>query len=135
MPESLIQSGLEVALKDLCDGAVMSGLKISFRAFDFKEDFSAQVKVMIYRIIQELVYNAVKHAQASKIMVQCTQSGQYIFITVEDNGKGFVPGDVSTSSRGLKNIRNRVDLLSGKMEIDSSANGTHVNIELYVGHA
>jgi len=135
MPESLVQSGLAVALKDLCDGAVMSGLKISFRAFDFKEDFSAQVKVMIYRIIQELVYNAVKHAQASKIMVQCTQSDQYIFITVEDNGKGFVSDKVSTSSRGLKNIRNRVDLLSGKMEIDSSANGTHVNIELYVGHA
>ncbi|WP_410221705.1 ATP-binding protein [Pedobacter sp.] len=133
MPTSLLQSGLAVALKDLCDEAMLPGLKISFKAFDLEDNFSAQVKVMIYRIIQELVYNAVKHANASKIIVQCSQSDQYFFITVEDNGKGFSTKGVPNSSRGLKNIQNRVDLLNGKMEIDTSGEGSNINIELYVG--
>lgn len=133
MPESLLQSGLAVALKDLCDEAMLPGLKIIFKAFDLEENFSAQVKVMIYRIVQELVYNAVKHADASKIMVQCSQSDQYFFITVEDNGQGFSIDSIPKHSRGLKNVQSRVDLLNGKIEIDSSGGGTNINIELYVG--
>ncbi|VTR48973.1 tetratricopeptide repeat-containing sensor histidine kinase [Sphingobacterium thalpophilum] len=133
MPESLIRSGLAVALRDLCDEAALPGLKVSFKDFGIKEDFTPQVKVMIYRIVQELVYNAVKYASASRIIVQCSQSHHYFFITVEDNGHGFSTAQVPHSSRGLKNIQNRVDLLGGKMEIDSSGKGTNINIELYVG--
>lgn len=133
MPESLLQSGLAVALKDLCDEAMFSGLRISFKAFDLEENFSPHLKVMIYRIVQELVYNVVKHAGATKVMVQCSQSDQYFFITVEDNGKGFSIAHIPKSSRGLKNIQSRVDILNGKMEINSSDKGTNVNIELYVG--
>lgn len=133
MPESLLQSGLEVALKDLCDEAALSGVKVSFGAFDLHENFSPQVKVMIYRIIQELLYNAVKHAEASKIMVQCSQSDNFFFITVEDDGTGFVVEDIPNTSRGLKNIQNRLDLLNGRMEIETSSEGTNINIEVYVG--
>ena len=133
MPESLLQSGLVVALKDLCDEATLPGLKVSFRAFDIHEHFPAQVQVMIYRIVQELVYNAVKHSEASRIIVQCSQTDDMFFITVEDNGKGFSLNRVPDTSRGLHNIRSRVRLLNGKMDIDSSQEGTNINIELYVG--
>ena len=133
MPESLLQLGLETALRDLCGEAALPGLKISFRAFDVHADFSSQVQVMIYRIVQELIYNALKHAAATRMMVQCSQSENVFFITVEDNGKGFSPAEVPTTSRGLQNIRNRVDLLKGKMDIESSPEGTNINIELYVG--
>src|SRR5690606_24159869 len=129
----LLQSGLQVAVKDLCDEAAIPGLKVSFKAFDLLEDFTPQIKVMIYRIIQELVYNVVKHAEASKVMVQCSQSDNYFFITVEDNGKGFSPDCVPNTSQGLKNIRSRVELLKGKMDIETSKEGTNINIELYVG--
>jgi len=132
MPESLLQSGLEIALKDLCDEATFPGLKVTFRGFDINEYFSPQVQVMIYRIVQELVYNALKHSGASKIMVQCSQSEDVFFITIEDNGKGFILDHVPDTSRGLKNIRNRVGLLNGKMDIETSSEGTNINIELYV---
>lgn len=132
MPESLLQSGLEVALKDLCDEASMRDLKVSFRAFDLQNSLSPQVSVMIYRIIQEIVYNAVKHAEASRIMVQCSQSENVFFITVEDNGKGFSPDNIPATSRGLNNIRNRVNLLNGKIDIETSSDGTIINIELHV---
>ena len=133
MPESLLQSGLEVALKDLCEDATLPGIKVSFRAFDVREQFAPQVQVMIYRIVQELIYNALKHAEASRVMVQCSQSEGVFFITVEDNGKGFCPDTIPTTSQGLKNIRSRIGLLQGKMDIESGAEGTNINIELYVG--
>jgi len=132
MPESLLHSGLETALKDLCDEAALPELNITFRAFAIQEHFSPQIQVMIYRIVQELVYNALKHADATKIIVQCSQAEDVFFITVEDNGKGFSHKAIPANSRGLKNIRNRVDLLRGKMEIESSGEGTNINIELYV---
>lgn len=133
MPESLLQSGLQVAIKDLCDESTLPGLKVNFNAFDLQENFAPQVKVMIYRIIQELVNNVVKHAGASKVMVQCSQSDDYFFITVEDNGKGFSLDLVPKTSQGLKNLRSRVALLKGKMDIETSEEGTIINIELYVG--
>jgi len=133
MPESLLQSGLEVALKDLCEEATLPGLKVSFQAFDMQTRFAPQVQVMIYRIVQELVYNAVKHADASRIIVQCSQSDEVFLLTVEDNGRGFSPEAVPQTSRGLANISSRVRLLNGKMDVETSTDGTNINIELYVG--
>ena len=89
---------------------------------------------MIYRIIQELLNNALKYANASQVLVSCSQNKDVFFITVEDNGLGF---DVSDSKKkkgmGLKNIINRVEFLNGKLEIDSKINeGTSIYIELNV---
>lgn len=133
MPEALLQAGLEIALKDFCAEATLPGLKVNFNAFNLHENFEPSVKLMIYRIIQELVYNALKHAEASKVMVQCSQSENFFFITVEDNGKGFLLNTIPNTSQGLRNIRNRVQLLNGKIDIETSAEGTNINIELYVG--
>lgn len=133
MPESLLRSGLEVALGDLCDEATLPGQKVTFRAFDLRQGLSPQVQVMIYRIVQELVSNAIRHAGASKIMVQCSQSAGMFLITIEDDGKGFSPERVPDTSRGLKNIRDRASLLNGKMDIETSTEGTNINIELHVG--
>lgn len=134
MPESLLQSGLEVAIRDLCMDSQVPGLQINSSFFDVEENLSPHVKVMIYRIIQELITNSIKHAAASKLMVQCTQAEDHFFITVEDNGTGFDILRTPATSQGLKNIKNRVQILNGKMEIDSSEEGTIINIELYVGH-
>ena len=132
MPASLLQSGLTVALKDLCDETSRMGIEVNFISFDMQENYPAQVQVMVYRIIQELVHNAVKHAQATKIMVQCTQTDNVLFITVEDNGVGF-DKHTKKDGMGLSNIRSRVGILNGSLEIDSSSEGTNINIELYVG--
>ncbi|MNE69036.1 Sensor histidine kinase ComP [compost metagenome] len=90
--------------------------------------------VHIYRIVQELLTNAIKHGKAKNILVQLIQEGDTILITVDDNGKGFDTGKMSNvTGIGLKNIQNRVDFLKGKLSIDSDpGNGTSVNIEIYV---
>ncbi len=86
----------------------------------------------IYRIVQELVNNALKHAEADQVLVQITRSPFKTQVTVEDNGKGFDPSVVSdVNGSGMENIQYRVQYFNGKIDIISSpGNGTSVNIEL-----
>lgn len=132
MPESLLNFGLEIALKDLCEFYMKDGLYIDFQPINIQKDLPLNLQVNIYRIVQELLANAVKHSNADNILVQCSQNGNEFYITVEDNGKGFTEDEMKkVKSLGLKNLQNRVDFLKGKMEIQTAQNqGTSVNIEL-----
>lgn len=132
MPESLLNFGLEIALKDLCEFYMKDGLTIDFQAINIEKNLPLNLQVNIYRIIQELLNNAVKHSNADNILVQCSQNAEEFYITVEDNGKGITESAMNKmKSLGLKNLQNRVDYLKGKMEIQSTENqGTSVNIEI-----
>ncbi len=134
MPESLLKFGLETALKDLCESMMSTEMQIEFQAFSIDSGMPMTAQVAIYRIIQEALSNAIRHAQASRIILQCSQNDKMFFITVEDNGKGF---DVNKLQQhkgiGFSNIRNRVEYMKGKLEVSSTINeGTVINIELNV---
>lgn len=132
MPESLLNFGLEIALKDLCEFYIKDGLYIDFQPINIQKDLPLNLQVNIYRIVQELLANAVKHSSANNILVQCSQNGNEFYITVEDNGKGFTEDEMKkVKSLGLKNLQNRVNFLKGKIEIQTAQNqGTSVNIEI-----
>lgn len=132
MPESLLNFGLETSLKDLCEFYMKHDLNVDFQAINIKKDLPLNLQINIYRIVQELLANGVKHSNADTILVQCSQNGNEFFITVEDNGKGFSEDEMKkVKSLGLKNLQNRVNYLKGKMEIQTEQNqGTSVNIEL-----
>lgn len=132
MPESLLKFGLETALRDLCESMMTAGRQIEFQTFDIEKEMPVNVQVAIYRIVQEALSNAIRHGDASRIILQCSQNNNMFFITLEDNGKGF---DVKQTYKGigLGNIRNRVEYMNGKLEITSVINeGTVINIELDV---
>ena len=94
------------------------------------ETISKNVQVDIYRIIQELLTNAIKHADASEINLYLTKHDDYINLMVEDDGKGFQP-DMAHSGIGLKNIQSRVTSLKGSITIDSNPGaGTTVTVDL-----
>ena len=77
--------------------------------------------------------NAIKHSEATSILLQCSQSEKDFFITIEDNGKGFESTKAQkTKSMGLRNLKNRVYYLKGTMEISSDSQGTTINIELNI---
>lgn len=133
MPESLLNFGLETALLDLCEFYNRKNLEIDFQAIDIDKGLPLNIQLNIYRIVQELLANAVKHAEASSILLQCSQSGENFLITIEDNGKGFDKNiENTTKSMGLRNLKNRVNYLKGKMEINSDNQGTAINIELNI---
>jgi signal transduction histidine kinase len=134
MPEALLKFGLDIALKDLCGSMMTEAVKIGYQSFGIESSIPQDTQVTIYRIVQELLTNATRHAHASNILVQCSQNGDTFLVTIEDNGKGF---DTALASRakgiGLGNVKRRVDYLHGNMEIISAENeGTTINIELHV---
>ncbi|MDQ2864535.1 MAG: sensor histidine kinase, partial [Bacteroidota bacterium] len=133
MPETLIRYGLETALRDLCSSLQTNASKIDLEVYELSRNMSQPIQITIYRILQELLTNALKHAGADKIIVQCSQNEDIVFITVEDNGKGFDINElIGKKGIGLDNIRNRVSFLKGKTDIQSTpGEGTTINIEVH----
>lgn len=138
MPEVLVKYGLNKALEEFCSEIHRSGaINVSYQSVGMNNtDIGQTTAVTVYRIVQELVNNAIKHAQAKNLLVQLHQSEQerLLAVTVEDDGKGF---DVATlkQSRGMgwHNIENRVEFLKGKLDIQSEAGkGTSVMIEFNI---
>ncbi len=134
MPGTLIQSGLDIALKDLCASLATEYLQVEYHSFTIQDSLSKEKQLNIYRIIQELLTNSIRHAEASKILVQCSQAENKFFIMLEDNGKGFDKDILKNNmGMGINNIRRRIDLMQGIFELDSTiSEGTTVNIELNV---
>ena len=128
MPDSLGRYGLKVALSDFCN----SFPSIQFDYFGSEDRLDSEMEVMIYRIIHELVNNALKHSGASQIMVQVMRDTEYIGVIVRDNGKGF---DIAaqTKGMGLRNISDRVASYNGRIDIISKeGEGTEINIEFSI---
>ncbi|MBK9485426.1 MAG: hypothetical protein IPO01_09495 [Chitinophagaceae bacterium] len=135
MPEALVKFGLKNAILDFCNSMQLSSkTKIIFEQLGTERLLSNTADLYIYRIVQELINNAIKHADADQILVQLTKTNDKVLLTVEDDGKGFNTELIrSAKGIGLKNIQQRVDYLKGKIDIASqAAEGTSVNIELYV---
>ncbi|EJL75812.1 tetratricopeptide repeat-containing sensor histidine kinase [Chryseobacterium populi] len=134
MPQTLLQYGLETAIKELCESIIHNNLIISFEAINIGETIPLNKQLIIYRILQEILTNILKHSYASEVVLQCSQNQNRFYITAEDNGKGFDLSKVSNKiGLGINNIKNRVEHLGGKIEILSAPDeGTSINIELDV---
>jgi two-component system, NarL family, sensor kinase len=135
MPEALVKFGLTDAVRDFCDSIQStSGLRVLYTSIGEIRRLDNTAEVFIYRIIQELVTNVVKHAEATQVIVQLAMSNDKIVITVEDNGKGFDQEIFSrTRGMGMTNIKYRLQYFNGTLDIVTSpGNGASVNIELMV---
>lgn len=133
MPESLIKFGLDASLKDMCNYVQQSStLKISYQGLGLENvSIDKNIAIHIYRIVQELLNNIMKHAKATEALVQVSYSKGHFAVTVEDNGSGFDTGLLNKNKgMGWSSIQNRVDSLKGTMDVQSSAEkGTSVLIE------
>ncbi|MCF2494132.1 ATP-binding protein [Dyadobacter chenhuakuii] len=131
MPEILMKYGLAEATKEFCKNLKETGANLVCQVFNYKDSMPREKQIVIYRIIQELVNNALKHAQASQILVIIQQSGDTLFVTVEDDGKSFDINKTNTKAgSGLSNIKARADFLNARFEIQSAPQkGTTVTVE------
>jgi two-component system NarL family sensor kinase len=134
VPETLLDFGLETALKDLCEFHMRDDLHIAFESFNIEKNIGLSVQLNIYRIVQELLSNAIKHAHSRNIILQCTQNDTVFLITIEDDGVGFdTTKKAHRKGMGLENLQNRISFLNGHFEITSAVNeGTTINIELNI---
>jgi two-component system sensor histidine kinase DegS len=122
-PMMLDDLGLVPTLRKYADAFKdQSGLEVSVMVTGTERRLEPYLEVMIFRAVQELLGNALRHSQASQIKVQVDLGNEYIRVSVEDNGKGFSPEILKDSSNlGLKLIRERAEMLGGNFEVDSAA--------------
>jgi signal transduction histidine kinase len=114
MPESLVKFGLDTALQDFCHDIDRSGaLQVKYQSIGLEgASLEQTTAITVYRIVQELIGNTLKHASAKTAIVQVTRSNDQVAITVEDDGKGF-DTTILKQSKGIgwTNIQHRVDFL------------------------
>ena len=134
MPENLIKFGLDTALKDFCGDIQQSGvLKINYISIGLEDaELEQSTSLSIYRIIQELVNNILKHAEAKQALVQLTKNGNLILLDVEDDGKGFEHSKMLLSTGiGWTNIKSRLEYLGAKFTLDTApGKGSSIHIEI-----
>ena len=132
IPTSILDFGLVETLGEYCEKVNNTqSLTMEFQYFGNPALVNKKSETVIYRIIQELITNIIKHSKATMAMVQLNFHKKELFITVEDNGIGF---DVHAAKKGLglKNIYSRVQFLNANLEIDSAEKGTsfHITVNL-----
>ncbi|MER0441493.1 sensor histidine kinase [Emticicia sp. W12TSBA100-4] len=134
MPESLAKLGLEEALKDYIQTIdENSGINFTYQSFGLSEvELENIYKTTIFRVIQELTTNIIRHSQAKEALVQIMAKPNLINITIEDDGIGFDPQQVnSKKSMGIQNLYNRIEYLKGKIDFQTEPNaGSSYYIEM-----
>lgn len=87
-------------------------------------------QLILFRMVQEAFQNSMKHAAATHIHIKVEQQEAKLFITIEDNGKGFDVNNTSQHGFGMLNLKHRVSLIGGVARWESDNTGTKVTIEI-----
>lgn len=120
MPTSLTRNGLAPALNKFIEYCSRdTDLKINFQFTNIQ--LSQPQAINLYRIVQEVIHNSMKHAEASELLIELRQEEQKIILATRDNGKGFNYDEKSKEATGLglQNLLRRTEILGGKMFVES----------------
>lgn len=133
MPEALLTFGLSQALHDLAAARPLAGQPhVQVQLYGLDERLPPPLEVEVYRLAQELLANACRHARARQVLVQLMHHGPELQLVVEDDGRGFDPTAPQTGV-GLRSVRARVQYLGGTLDVQSRpGHGTTVSIELHL---
>lgn len=133
MPNALLMQGLVSAVREFVNRLSLTGkVKVSLDVANLEERLPQLTETVLYRVLQELVGNVVKHSAATNVQIQLVRHQKELTMMIEDDGKGFDTSQISNfNGIGLKNIISRIDFLNGKVNFDSSPNsGTTVIVEV-----
>ncbi len=134
-PELIMYKGIYKAVAAFCNSLHQStGLSISCSFDNEIPVIEAEIEISLYRIIQELIQNIIKHAAASKVSVLFSFKDGLLMIAINDNGTGFANTDRKRQDGiGLKNIDARVKALGGAIAVtDNTGGGVTTHLEMRV---
>ncbi len=133
-PTILSTKGLEEAIEEIAKRVNESNkIQTSYEIFGLDNQMDPLVENALYRAVQELINNVIKHAYATKLSVQLVQNEEDIMLILEDNGIGFKAESkiIDMKGSGLHNIKSRIENLHGTIFIDSKKNrGTIISINI-----
>ena len=134
MPNFLLKSGISADIRSFIQKVDEQSLKINFETDGFSDQLEYSDEVILYRVIQELVNNVIKHAKATQLSILLKKFRGEIFVELSDNGVGFDYAKIAKmDGLGLKNIKVRIDYLKGTFKYSANRpNGTTVKITIPV---
>lgn len=132
MPHALSISGLEGAIEDLGEHLRAQHYEVTVEVRNIYRDLEKTKEVMIYRLVQEIISNILKHAQAKHILIQLIGHQEELTLIIEDDGRGFDYAQaMAKGGLGLKSIQSRVQYLDGTIDWDTQpGNGTSLTITI-----
>lgn len=132
MPRSLMENGLIEAISDLLHSTFQySDINYKLEHFEVNERFDERIEISLYRVLQELINNVVKHANATEVSVLLYKQDKNLVLMIEDNGIGMQ--NKSKKGHGVLNIKSRVDMVNGTINYQpSSETGTTAIIKVSV---
>jgi len=120
MPTSLTRKGFTAALSEFIEYCSKSSrLRINFQFADIQ--LTQPQAINLYRIVQEIIHNTIKHAEASELQIEFRIENDRIILATRDDGKGFSYEEKSSEAKGLglQNLSRRAEIISGKMFFES----------------
>jgi len=121
MPNALLKKNLAAAIRDFVDKLNNKTLQAHVHTEGLDERMDSNIETVLYRVIQECVHNAIKHAGASTLDISLIRDKDGISGTIEDNGRGFDTADKENfEGIGLKNITTRIEYLKGTVDFDTA---------------
>lgn len=131
MPIEIEEQGLSFAIETILERYSSLKLKFKYEKNYDLESLSSNLKIIIFRMIQEVVNNIIKHAEASEANIQLNEKNKMLFLQISDNGKGFDAEHIQSKSLGLRSLKSMVNLVDGMIKINSSpGKGTTLKITL-----
>ena len=132
-PSLLQQKGLEAALNQFLKNLMQDNrIQFQFEMIGEGDRLPFRYELLLYNLVQELIHNIIKHANATEVIIQLLREEQVVSLYVEDNGKGFDPEKIK-EGLGLIQIKQLVKFVNGNLQIDTSdGNGCRVSIEFTI---
>ncbi len=119
MPQSLQSFGLPSAIEEMLDKSLKyTGIEHEFESFNIEDRYPEELEINLYRVVQELINNMIKHSGASKVQVQLYQNAKQLICLVEDNGVGMEINQ-DAKGHGMTNIQTRLEAVNGEINIES----------------
>ena len=120
MPSSLLRKGLPTALNEFIEYCGKNSL-LSIKFQHTEIALTEKQAINLYRIIQEVIHNTIKHAGATQLLIELRQEKKLVILATKDNGKGFDYDSKpqEASGLGLQNLLRRTEIIDGKMFFES----------------
>jgi two-component system, NarL family, sensor histidine kinase DevS len=132
-PKALDDFGLAPALDRLTSTfAEQTGIETQLQARLPEDRLPNEIETVLYRVVQEALTNVVKHARAQRVSIVLQTKPGKVTAVIEDDGRGFETEQESSDGLGLVGMRERVSLVGGRLELESSATGTTIVVEVPV---
>ena len=133
----LTQFGLIAAVENMRDAINSAGkIQMEVSSLDVVSRLDPEVEIHLFRVIQELITNVIRHAQTDEVVIQFSEGESNLSILVEDHGVGFDVNNIQSDGIGMKNLKNRIEEVNASISFDSIiGQGTSVVIEVpYIVH-